>query len=210
MFDTYADIFEKRAAEYHHAMLRSPHARDAEFHAVLDPIREASSGLVCDMPSGGGYLADYLRPGMDYLAIDPATDFFVEWRRPLQRLLAKITDVPLADGSVDYIVSLAGLHHEPSLPRVFGEMRRLLRPVGGRARGCRDRHSPARFLNGFVADHCPLGHDGRFLDEHCAPMLKAANFALADDRMIEVPGRSRALMKPANSAAIFWNVGAWR
>src|SRR4249919_1571033 len=111
-------------------MLRSPHARDAEFHAVLDPIREASSGLVCDMPSGGGYLADYLWPGMDYLAIDPATDFFVEWRRPLQRLLAKITDVPLADGSVDYIVSLAGLHHEPSLPRVFGEMRRLLRPGG--------------------------------------------------------------------------------
>ncbi len=158
MFDTYADIFEKRAAEYHHAMLRSPHARDAEFHAVLDPIREASSGLVCDMPSGGGYLADYLWPGMDYLAIDPATDFFVEWRRPLQRLLAKITDVPLADGSVDYIVSLAGLHHEPSLPCVFEEMRRLLRP-GGRivlADVAIDTR-PSRFLNGFVAESLPAG-----------------------------------------------------
>jgi SAM-dependent methyltransferase len=98
--------------------------------AVLDPIRDASSGLVCDMPSGGAYLADYLPPEMDYLAIDPATDFFVEWPKPLQRLLVEITKVPLADQSVDYVVSLAGLHHEPSLPNVFREMRRLLRPGG--------------------------------------------------------------------------------
>jgi SAM-dependent methyltransferase len=194
VFDTYADIFEKRAAEYHHAMLQSPHARDAEFNAVLDPIREATSGLICDMPSGGGYLADYLWDGMDYLAVDPATDFFVEWRRPLQRLLAKITDVPLADGSVDYIVSLAGLHHEPSLPRVFGEMRRLLR-AGGRAvlADVAVDTRPSRFLNGFVAEHCPLGHDGRFLDEDCAPMLEAAGFALADDRMMDMPWTFQSL-----------------
>ena len=41
MFDTYAEIFEKRAADYHHAMRQSPRARDAEFLAVLDPIRDA-------------------------------------------------------------------------------------------------------------------------------------------------------------------------
>jgi SAM-dependent methyltransferase len=188
VFDTYAEIFKKRAAEYHHAMCHSPRARDAEFVAVLDPIRHASSGLVCDMPSGGGYLADYLWPGMSYLAVDPATDFFVEWPRPLQRLLAEITKVPLADQSADFIVSLAGLHHEPSLPRVFGEMRRLLRP-GGRVvlADVAVGTPPARFLNGFVAENCPLGHEGRFLDEHCAPMIEAAGFAVADDRLIEVP-----------------------
>jgi SAM-dependent methyltransferase len=188
MFDTYAEIFEKRAAEYHHAMRLSPRARDAEFLAVLEPIRHSSSGLVCDMPSGGGYLADYLWAGMDYLAVDPATGFFVEWPKPLQRLLAEITKVPLSDQAADFIISLAGLHHEPDLPRVFAEMRRLLRP-GGRVvlADVAVDTPPARFLNGFVAEHCPLGHDGRFLDENTASTLETAGFAVIDDRLIEVP-----------------------
>src|SRR5947208_15391878 len=130
MFDTYAEIFEQRAADYHYAMRQCPRARDAEFLAVLAPLREVSSGLICDMPSGGGYLADYLWQGMDYLAIDPATDFFVEWPKPLQRLLAEITKVPLANEAAHYVVSLAGLDDEPSIPKVFAEMPRLLRPAG--------------------------------------------------------------------------------
>jgi SAM-dependent methyltransferase len=188
MFDTYAEIFAQRATEYHTAMRQSPNARDAEFNAVLDPIRDRPAGLVCDMPSGGGYLADHLWDGMDYLAIDPATDFFVEWPRPLQRLLAEITDVPLADDSVDHVVSLAGLHHEPSLPKVFAEMHRLIRP-GGRVvlADVAVETAPARFLNGFVAANCPLGHDGKFLDDRTAPALEAAGFTIADDRLIDVP-----------------------
>lgn len=188
MFDTYAEIFEKRAADYHYAMRQSPRARDAEFLAVLEPLRDASSGLICDMPSGGGYLADYLWERMDYLAVDPATDFFVEWQRPLQRLLAEITKVPLADQSADYVVSLAGLHHEPSLPSVFAEMRRLLRR-GGRVvmADVAVDTAPARFLNGFVAENCPLGHDGRFLDERTTPSLEGAGFSIIDDRLMLLP-----------------------
>lgn len=188
MFDTYAEIFEQRAKEYHHAMKASPRARDNEFEAALQPIRGASSGLVCDMPSGGGYLAAHLWPGMDYVAIDPATDFFVEWPQQLRRVVSEITNVPLADHSVDYVVSLAGLHHEPSLPHVFKEMRRLLRP-GGRVviADVAIDTPPARFLNGFVAENCPLGHDGRFLDERTSPALADAGFAIADDRVMDVP-----------------------
>ena len=99
MFDTYADIFKKRAREYHHAMKASPRARDREFEAVLEPLRATRTGLVCDMPSGGGYLAPYLWPGMEYLAVDPATDFFVEWPTPLRRVVAEITEVPLAEAA---------------------------------------------------------------------------------------------------------------
>lgn len=188
MFDTYAEIFEKRASEYHHAMKISPRARDLEFLAALQPLRNASSGTICDMPSGGGYLADYLWEGMDYLAIDPATDFFVECPKPLRRIVAEITHVPLADGCVDYVVSLAGLHHEPSLPKVFVEMRRLLRP-GGRAilADVAIDTSTAHFLNGFVAENCPLGHDGRFLDQQTSLALEAAGFTVADDRLLDVP-----------------------
>lgn len=188
VFDTYAQIFAKRAAEYHHAMKVSPRARDAEFVAVLEPIRDCSPGLVCDMPSGGGYLADYLWNGMDYLAVDPAAGFFVELPKPLQRLSAEITKVPLASQSVDYVVSLAGLHHEPDLPRLFAEMRRLIRRGGRLAiADVAVDTAPARFLNGFVDANCPLGHDGRFLDEHCAGMIENAGFSVADDQLIDVP-----------------------
>jgi SAM-dependent methyltransferase len=188
VFETYAEIFEKRAADYHYAMRQSPRARNAEFMAVLEPLRKAPRGLVCDMPSGGGYLADYLWPEMDYLAVDPATDFFVEWPKPLQRLLAEITKVPLADHSADYIVSLAGLHHEPNLADVFREMRRLLRSRGRvvLADVAVDT-APARFLNGFVAENCPLGHEGRFLHERTAAAVKAAGFKIADDRLLDLP-----------------------
>jgi len=188
VFDTYAQIFEKRAGEYHHAMRTSPHARDAEFHALLEPLRDLPQGVVCDMPSGGGYLADYLWSGMDYLAVDPATGFFVQWPEHLQRILAEITKVPLPDGSVNFVASLAGLHHEPSLPNVFMEMRRLLRK-GGRAvlADVAIDTAPARFLNGFVNEHCPLGHEGRFLDEHTAPALEAAGFAIVSDELLDVP-----------------------
>lgn len=188
MYDTYAQIFAKRAGEYHHAMKSLPRARDAEFHAVLEPIRDTSSGIVCDMPSGGGYLADYLWAGLDYLAVDPATDFFVEWPTALRRVVAEITDVPLGQGSIDYVVSLAGLHHEPSLRRVFDEMRRLLRPCGRAVLAdVAIDTPPAHFLNGFVAENCPLGHDGRFLDGKTSAYLEAAGFRVTDDRMVDVP-----------------------
>jgi SAM-dependent methyltransferase len=188
MFDTYAEIFAQRAAEYHYAMRSWPRARDAEFRCVIEPLGGAPGGLVCDMPSGGGYLADYLHPGMSYIAVDPASGFFVEWEKPLQRLTAEITSVPLADRSVDHVVSLAGLHHEPDLPAVFREMRRLVRP-GGRVvlADVAAATPPAEFLNGFVARNNPMGHDGHFLDAGAAALLEDAGLVVVADEMVDVP-----------------------
>ena len=190
MFDTYAEIFAQRAAEYHHAMRTWPTARDAEFRCVVEALAGAPEGLVCDMPSGGGYLADYLPAGMSYLAVDPASGFFVEWEKPLQRLTAEITAVPLADASVDHVVSLAGLHHEPDLLAVFREMRRLVRPSGrvvlaDVAAGM----APATFLNGFVDRNNPMGHDGHFLDGSTRGLLEEAGLAVVADDILEVPWR---------------------
>lgn len=188
MFDSYAEIFAERGAAYHHAMAQSPRARDSEFLAVLEPLAGMPEGLICDMPSGGGYLAAHLRPGMRYLGVDPATDFVTAFPDGLDRLQADIANVPLDDHSVDYIVSLAALHHEPELSAVFREMRRLVRP-GGRiviADAAVDT-PPAVFLNGFVDRNNPMGHDGRFLDDRTPGMLEAQGLAVVDDLLVEVP-----------------------
>lgn len=187
MFQTYADIFAHRAAEYQEAMTRWPNARDAEFRSMVEPLGESAGALVCDMPSGGGYLARYLAPATRYLGVDPAEGFLAA-SQGLTVLKSAIVDVPLPDASVDHIVSLAGLHHEEDLPAVFAEMARLVRP-GGRViiADAAEGSAPARFLNGFVAAHNPLGHDGRFLDGGTANLLKAAGLAILSDEMTPVP-----------------------
>lgn len=188
MFDSYAEIFAERGGAYHAAMAACPQARDAEFRAVLEPLSGLADGLLCDMPSGGGYLGRYLRPGLRYIGVDPASDFCSAFPDGLDRLQADISDVPLAAGRVDYIVSLAALHHEPDLPAVFGEMRRLLHP-GGRLviADAAVGTAPADFLNGFVNEHNPMGHHGKFLDGVTAGLLEAAGLAIADDRLVEMP-----------------------
>lgn len=189
MFDTYSEIFAERARSYHAAMKGAPRARDAEFRAVLDPLNGLPDGLLCDLPAGGCYLARHLRPGLEYVGVDPVDEFIVCGAQSKRRILqGQLDEVPLADGSVDYIVSLAGLHHEPDLRSVFREMRRLVRENGrvvisDVAAGTR----PARFLNGFVARTNPLGHDGRFLDDTTAGILETVGFSVMEDELIPTP-----------------------
>ena len=205
MFDTYSEIFEQRGAAYHHAMALCPRARDAEFEAVLEPLA-GREGLLCDMPSGGGYLAAHLPPGLRYVGVDPSDDFVRACPVGTECIRAEIANVPLADGAVDCLVSLAALHHEPDLPAVFGEMRRLLKR-GGRAVICDVAAGtrPATFLNGFVDANNPMGHDGRFLDETTAELIEAAGFAIASDRMVEAPWAFASLAEAGEFCRhLFW------
>jgi SAM-dependent methyltransferase len=188
MFETYSEIFAERGAAYHRAMAECPNARDSEFRAVLEPLADIADGLLCDMPSGGGYLAAHLPAGMRYVGVDPSDDFIAACPAGVERIKADIASVPLPHASVNYVVSLAALHHEPDLPAVFREMRRLLKR-GGRAvvADAAVGTPPALFLNGFVDANNPMGHEGHFLDERTAGLLEDAGFAVADDRLVAMP-----------------------
>ena len=61
-------------------------------------------------------------------------------------------------------------------------MRLVLRP-GGLAviADVQEGSSTDRFLNGFVADHNPMGHDGVFLNGRTASALQEAGFRVVED-----------------------------
>jgi SAM-dependent methyltransferase len=209
MFDTYSEIFADRAASYHRAMRDCPRARNAEFAAVIEPLGDPPGAVLCDLPSGGGYLAEHLPSRMHYIGVDPSDDFIAACPAGLERICAEITAVPLPDQSVDYIVSLAALHHEPDLPAVFDEMHRLLRR-GGRAvvADVAVATGPAAFLNGFVAQNNPMGHDGRFLAEDLPRLAERAGFRVSDDRLMHTPWRFRSQEEAGEFCRnLFWMPG---
>lgn len=213
MFDTYAEIFAERARSYHSAMEAHPLAREAEFRCVLDPLDHLPGGTLCDMPAGGGYLAHHVRPDLDYVGVDPSSDFVAAGSRAAAKIVrAEPSDVPLESGSVDYVVSLAGLHHEPNLGAVFREMRRLVRS-GGRVVIADVGHATpaACFLNGFVARTNPMGHDGRFLNDDTAPLLEAAGLTILEDAAVDVPWVFPDVEEAASFAAqLFGTLNATR
>lgn len=167
-FLSYDEIFNARGNAYHEAMRLVPMARKNEFE------------------TGGGYLADHLLEGLKlhYIAIDPAEGFArkmeglrAEWH------LAPLTNLPLETGSVDVLLSVAGLHHPENRIAVFKEMRRVLRK-GGRlgilevTKGHYDA-----FLNVFVDRHNSMGHDGNFIDDQFSADLREAGFEITKDEL---------------------------
>lgn len=205
MFDTYSEIFAERGTAYHAAMAACPQARAAEFTAVLEPLA-GRSGLLCDMPSGGGYLAGRLGPEWRYVGVDPSEDFVRACPTGVECVQAPIATAPLANGSADAVVSLAALHHEPDLPAVFREMRRLLNGGGRMVIADVAAGTPvAIFLNGFVDANNPMGHDGHFLDERTAGLIEEARFTVLDDALVEMPWSFASLAEAgAFCRQLFW------
>ncbi len=193
MFKTYANIFQERAESYHAAMSMCPEARRAEFDFVLEPLALRAGETLCDVPAGAGDLWQYVREArVRYVGVEPSDLFAslfpadpgaVSLRCPMHAL-------DLADGALDHLVSLAGLHHEPDLPAIFREMRRVLRP-GALAviADVEQGSSTDRFLNGFVADHNPMGHEGVFLNGATSRSLEGAGFHVLEDAVHSVPWR---------------------
>lgn len=82
MFEAYESIFNRRGQAYHRAMQLVPGARRREFSAALELIGLHRGGVLCDVPSGGGYLADHLPADLDLrlVAIDPSDVFARTWQ----------------------------------------------------------------------------------------------------------------------------------
>jgi malonyl-CoA O-methyltransferase len=75
-------------------------------------------------------------PGAEVIALDLALPMLrqvpkqTRWWRPVRRVCAEATQLPLADGTVDVLFSSLCLQWVPDLPAALAEFRRVLRPDG--------------------------------------------------------------------------------
>jgi len=127
----YQELFDSHGAGYDDAMARWPSARDEEFAFAIDLAGPVAGERMLDVPAGGGYLAERLPDGVEYLALETAPSFAARCRaRGLDVVEAPLDGSTLPAGSVDVVVSIAGVHHEADLGALLGAWRRLLRPGG--------------------------------------------------------------------------------
>jgi len=191
MFQSYEQIFSQRADAYQKAMELYPAAREREFRLAVEAAGIRSGDVVCDAPSGGGYLRAYLPDGVrQYLAIETAPDFTA--RCPLganDRLLhSPLTRLDLDNDSVDVCINLAGSHHLNDKRAFFREAARVLE-TGGRLVIADVEAGSATdvFLNQFVHKNNSMGHEGLFLDTRTASDIRACGFTIESDDHITLP-----------------------
>ncbi|MBF0623086.1 MAG: class I SAM-dependent methyltransferase [Magnetococcales bacterium] len=180
MRDSYQEIFNTRGQRYHRAMQRYPHARDAEFNTLLTLSKIPEHAILADIPAGGCYLNGYLSETVTVYSVETSRAFLSscpKQRRNQPILTDSLFNIPIRNGSIDRIFSLAGLHHITDREPVYKEMAQLLKPNGLLAIADVERGSGvARFLNGFVNQHNPMGHRGHFLDHTDTAQLNALGF----------------------------------
>ena len=189
----YETIFDYRGESYNSACDKFPEARHFERQALIDLIDLRSDLQIVDAPAGGGYLADGIREiGDDSLTIsciEPAANFGKRIHSSFAVINSPIDNIPLADSSIDLVASLAGLHHIPDRAPVFKEWARLLKPGGQIAvADVAAGSGPDEFLNGFVDQYTPQGHDGIFIENHeFSTLFQKHGLEPQQDKIVSVP-----------------------
>jgi len=188
MFESYADIFDQRGQRYHQAMVDYPLARQAEFAVVLDLLDLSAHSILCDAPSGGGYLRNFISvPGVKLYSVETSAAFAQEvadFEDNTTLLCKTIADLPLTNDSVDRVVSLAGLHHVNPQIDFYREAQRILAPHGILVVADVQAGSEVdRFLNDFVDQHSTMGHQGLFLGKHTLSQLEACGFEIVSSQV---------------------------
>ena len=185
MFESYQDIFSKRADSYHAAMEACPDARAEEFEHAVRALALDPHGLICDVPAGGGYLRDYVPVPAEFTFVETSSYFAERCPRGegCRVVEGSLESLPLATDSTDYALSLAAFHHLPDKEATLREFARVVRP-GGRVvvADVEEGTGTGRFLNEFVDEFNSMGHEGRFLDEDFYGAFSSAGLKLREVR----------------------------
>jgi len=175
----YKDIFEQRGGMYHQAMMSYPNARQLEFEVPLSICQPKANDVLVDLPSGGGYISNYIDPKVKLVCLESSLQFtsFCQ-KKNLQVSLYENNQLPLVDSEADVLISIAGLHHIENKIPLFKEMRRILKPAG---RLCiadvQHGSQMALFLDDIVDRYSDTGHCGIYLFDQTKEELSNAGFS---------------------------------
>ena len=175
MFDSYKAIFDQRADSYHKAMRDFPLARAQEFEWAVHYLAVKSGNSICDIPSGGGYLRDFVQAEDCYFHFLETCENFASYSSKCVNALTQVCQfehLPLEKHSVDRLISLAALHHVQNRDQVFQEFNRVLKSQGqGLIVDVEEHTDTADFLNVFVNQYNSMGHQGDFINEQLIKQL---------------------------------------
>lgn len=128
-----------RAAPNYAAVAALQREVEARLLEQLDYLDDRQPARILDLGSGPGRAAGAMKkrwPRAEVIALDAALPMLREvpkhtrfWR-PVRRVCADVTQLPLADQSADLLFSSLCLQWVEDLPAVLSEFRRVLRPDG--------------------------------------------------------------------------------
>lgn len=167
MSTNYKDIFNARGHLYNSATTKFPFARENERLQLLQLAKLSSGDRVCDIPAGGGYVAEgvfnAMADSVQVTCVEPAQEFAAAINPRFSVLLDSVDNISVADGCFSVVASLAGLHHAENREDIFREWARVTE-TGGRlvVADVGAGTGTDQFLNEFVDQHNPDGHRGWF------------------------------------------------
>jgi len=187
MFSGYREIFKKRGHLYHQAMTLYPSARAEEFLHIVRMADMKDGDIVCDIPSGGGYLRNFVDRTASFLHIE-TSEVFADLCRDngaSNVLLGTLGNIPLTTASVDVVISLAALHHIDEKDRFFYESHRILRQGGTLTiADVRAGSAVSEFLDGFVNEHNTMGHKGNYIHADTQEEIERCGFTVKESSLI--------------------------
>ena len=158
----YKVIFQQRANDYHFAMQQYPHARSQEFEKLLANTDFSVVNKVLDVPSGGGYMKNYIPKNVSVTLTD-----FSEGFTNKSISLVSPDKLPFESASFDVVLSLSGMHHLQNVPQFIEECLRVTKNEGYFIFADVKKNTKVDiFLNQFVNQYNSMGHCGNFFSEN--------------------------------------------
>jgi len=148
-------------------------ARHMPFRDSLRILNISAAGAELDVHASNplSYLPSHR---VEYVEGEIDEVFATSFDKPFLATDSRWVHVP--DGSVDVVVSIAGLHHfsHDERAQLYAQCHRVLRPNGGLLvlGDVGVGSAQAAFLNGFVDAHTPTGHRGIFFERDGADLCE--------------------------------------